>query len=68
MRDAAEWGRSWRSAGTERSYVHKAWNRGKRSVMVDVSSSSDRELLRKLITGADVLVDEGPGGRSRLRG
>ena len=50
-------------AGTERSLVHRGYNRGKRSVVLDLTGSEDdRDRLRTLIAGADVLVESsGPG-------
>ncbi len=46
----------------ERSLVHWAWNRGKRSVVLDLGHEADRERLRALAAGADVLLEcSGPG-------
>ena len=50
-------------AGPERSLVHRAYNRGKRSVALDLDASeSDRARLRELIAGADVLIESGGPG------
>ena len=44
--------------GTERSLRHQAYNRGKRSVVLDIDGSdTDREQLRSLIAGADVVIE-----------
>lgn len=50
-------------AGVERSLVHRSYNRGKRSVVLDLEhSDADRARLHELITGADVLIESsGPG-------
>lgn len=46
----------------ERSLHHWAYNRGKKSVVLDLSSEQGREDLRRLAAGADVLIESaGPG-------
>ena len=46
----------------ERSLVHWAWNRGKRSVVLDLADEADRERFRDLAAGADVLLESGGPG------
>lgn len=47
---------------TERSLFHWAYNRGKRSIELDLDRDDDRAELRRLIVGADVLIESaGPG-------
>ncbi len=41
----------------ERSLYHWAYNRGKRSVVIDLETDDGRRQLRDLITGADVLFE-----------
>ncbi|HEX4507331.1 MAG TPA: CoA transferase, partial [Alphaproteobacteria bacterium] len=46
---------------------YKAWNRGKRSAVLDLKSPADREVFLKLAKGADVLVESfSPGVTKRL--
>ncbi|MDH4147373.1 MAG: CoA transferase, partial [Acidimicrobiia bacterium] len=46
----------------ERSLHHWAYNRGKRSVVLDLQHDADRDRLRELAAGADVLIESaGPG-------
>ena len=54
--------------GPERSLVHRAYNRGKRSVVLDLADNeADQSRLRELITGADVLIESsGPGALDAL--
>ena len=50
--------------GPENSLVHLAYNRGKQSVVLDLAGNeSDREAFRKLVTGADVVIDSAEPGR-----
>lgn len=44
------------------SLQYRSYNRGKRSVMLDPSSASDRSKLRELLSTIDVLIDSGPPG------
>lgn len=49
--------------GPERSLVHWAANRGKRSVVLDVrGSADDRDRFRSLVAGADVLIETADPG------
>jgi crotonobetainyl-CoA:carnitine CoA-transferase CaiB-like acyl-CoA transferase len=51
-------------ADPERSFHHWSYNRGKRSVVLDLAGSeADRDRLRELVKGADVLIDAEPAGR-----
>jgi crotonobetainyl-CoA:carnitine CoA-transferase CaiB-like acyl-CoA transferase len=46
---------------------YKAWNRGKRSAVLDLKTEADRDVLLKLASGADVLVESfSPGVTTRL--
>jgi crotonobetainyl-CoA:carnitine CoA-transferase CaiB-like acyl-CoA transferase len=50
--------------GPENSLVHLAYNRGKQSVVLDLADNeSDREAFRKLVAGADVVIDSAEPGR-----
>jgi crotonobetainyl-CoA:carnitine CoA-transferase CaiB-like acyl-CoA transferase len=49
--------------GPERSLSFWAYARGKRSVALDLEDASDREVLRRLIAGADFLIESEPPGR-----
>jgi crotonobetainyl-CoA:carnitine CoA-transferase CaiB-like acyl-CoA transferase len=46
----------------ERSLYFWGYNRGKRSVVLDVSSPDGRSRLDELLSGADVLIDASPVG------
>ncbi len=51
------------SADPERSLPHWAFNRGKRSIVLDlVGADADRDELRRLAAGADVLIECGAPG------
>lgn len=53
--------------GPETSLFHWSYNRGKRSVVVDLATEAGRERLKALAAGADVLVDSaGPGKLAEL--
>ena len=55
--------------GPENSLVHLAYNRGKKSVVLDLASSEhDREQLKKLVAGADVLIESAGPGRMEALG
>ncbi|MGH3341773.1 MAG: CaiB/BaiF CoA transferase family protein [Carbonactinosporaceae bacterium] len=57
--------RSWESGGLNATFV--AFNRGKRSVVLDLKSSEGKELLCGLVETADVLVENfRPGVLDRL--
>lgn len=46
---------------------YRAWNRGKRSALLDLSNEEDRRVLRSLAAAADVLVESfAPGESERL--
>ena len=53
-----EWGPPWIDVEGERSaaYFH-ACNRGKRSIVVDFSTAEGQETIRRLVAGADVLIE-----------
>ena len=49
--------------GPETSLQHQAYNRGKASIVLDlVASETDRDRLRELVKGADVLIESGAPG------
>ncbi len=54
--------------GLERSLVFWAYARGKRSVALDLEDESDRAVLRRLIAGADFLIESEPPGRLEALG
>ena len=55
--------------GPENSLVHLAYNRGKKSVILDLASSeTDREAFRMLVSGADVVLESGDPGRMEALG
>ncbi len=45
-----------------------AWNRGKKSVVLDVEDRAGRKALRRLVDSADFLVESGPPGHLRPLG
>ncbi|GAA2312962.1 CaiB/BaiF CoA transferase family protein [Streptomyces violaceusniger] len=47
----------------ETRYLHEQANRNKRSVAVDLTTGAGQEILRRLLTGADVLVTNATGDR-----
>src|SRR5215218_3954311 len=49
--------------GAERSLTHFAYNRGKRSVVLDLEDEAGRDDFRRLVAGADVLVESADPGR-----
>ena len=53
--DTRGWGPPFDSTGTSAYYL--SINRNKKSLAADLASPSDRELIRSLIAGADVVVD-----------
>ncbi|MEA3215369.1 MAG: hypothetical protein QOJ19_1525, partial [Acidimicrobiia bacterium] len=55
-------------ADEERSLVHWSFNRGKRSVVLDLAGSADdREAFGRLVEGADILIESGhPGEMAAL--
>lgn len=53
--------------GVENSLYHQHFNAGKRGVTLDVRSTEGAELLRRLVAGADVLIEtEAPGEMDAL--
>ena len=46
----------------ERSLFFWQYNRGKRSIVLDLENAPDREQLRELLSGADVLLESTPAG------
>ncbi|MEZ4334078.1 MAG: CoA transferase [Myxococcota bacterium] len=46
----------------ERSLAFAAWERGKRSVVLDLAAPDERARLLALVAGADFVLDSGPGG------
>jgi crotonobetainyl-CoA:carnitine CoA-transferase CaiB-like acyl-CoA transferase len=49
--------------GPERSLAFWAYARGKRSVALDLDDARDRDVLRRLVAGADFLIEAEPPGR-----
>ena len=64
------WGPPWvgdADAGTRTAAYYLAVNRNKRSVRLDLRQESGAEVLRRLLTGADVLIENfRPGSLARL--
>ena len=64
------WGPPWVgdvAAGTRTAAYFLAVNRNKRSIRLDLRSAEGREVLRRLLAGSDVLVENfRPGGLARL--
>ena len=54
--------------GPENSLIHRSYNRGKRSVVLDlVASDAARDRFRQLVAGADVVIESGaPGALAKL--
>ncbi|MGF1599392.1 MAG: CaiB/BaiF CoA transferase family protein [Acidimicrobiales bacterium] len=50
-------------ADPERSLTHFAYNRGKKSVVLDIEADDDRHRLRRLLTTADVVISSDVPGR-----
>src|SRR5436190_5405958 len=46
----------------ERSLFFWQYNRGKRSIVLDLRQSEDRDRFRSLVAGADVLLESTPRG------
>ncbi|MGD9806569.1 MAG: CaiB/BaiF CoA transferase family protein [Hyphomicrobiaceae bacterium] len=49
-------------ADPERSLFFWQYNRGKRSIVLDLKTQSDQERLRSLVASADILLDSTPKG------
>jgi crotonobetainyl-CoA:carnitine CoA-transferase CaiB-like acyl-CoA transferase len=57
----------WRDPRDDESFMWKLLNRNKRAVVLDLKSSDDLAVMRRLIAGADVLVENNrPGTLERL--
>lgn len=54
--------------GPERSLFFWAYARGKRSIALDLDDARDREVLRRLVAGADFLIESEPPGRLEALG
>lgn len=54
--------------GADRSLFHWSYNRGKRSVVLDLDDPADRDALLELVAGADVLVESFDPGELERRG
>ncbi len=50
------------------SLTHAAYNRGKRSVTMDIGADAGREAFRSLVAGADALIESGDPGELAARG
>ncbi len=50
----------------DRSLMHWATNRGKRSIVLDPSDATDRDHFAALIAGADILFTDDPGRLAQL--
>ncbi|MDP2012671.1 MAG: CaiB/BaiF CoA-transferase family protein [Actinomycetota bacterium] len=54
-------------SGTTTSPVHSALNRGKRSLTLDIRDPKGAEIFRRLVAGADIVIDSHrPGALSEL--
>jgi len=60
----------WRGgeAGLERSLFFSAYARNKRGLELDLHNEEDREHLRRLVSGADFLIESEPPGRMQALG
>jgi crotonobetainyl-CoA:carnitine CoA-transferase CaiB-like acyl-CoA transferase len=60
----------WRGgeAGLERSLFFSAYARNKRGIALDLHDEEDREHLRRLVSGADFLIESEPPGRMQALG
>ncbi|MBO0730812.1 MAG: CoA transferase, partial [Acidimicrobiaceae bacterium] len=54
--------------GPRQSLSHWSYNRGKKSVVLDLASRPGRDELRRLAAGADVLIESGMPGELRSLG
>jgi crotonobetainyl-CoA:carnitine CoA-transferase CaiB-like acyl-CoA transferase len=52
----------------DRDVGHRTWDRGKRSVSLDLDSDADRQLVDRLLAGADVLITDLDQASARARG
>ena len=61
---------AWRGgeAGLERSLFFSAYARNKRCIALDLHDEEDREHLRRLVSGADFLIESEPPGRMQALG
>ena len=55
-------------ADPERSLFFWQYNRGKRSIVLDLQRPADQETFRSLVAGADVLLESTPRGELEARG
>lgn len=66
-RDGGDPMRAWQGGAKPQSPQFAAYNRGKRSVALDLSIPTDRDVLLSLVDGADVLLENfRPGVMDRL--
>ena len=64
---AGDWSRGLSTREGTQSAMHVAFNRGKRSVVLDLQTDAGREALGRLAAGADVMIEAfRPGVASRL--
>src|ERR1700720_3421054 len=54
--------------GTERSLIHWSYNRGKKSVVLDLTDAVDRQHFLALVRGADVVIESFASGYLRSMG
>ncbi|MDH3680851.1 MAG: CoA transferase, partial [Acidimicrobiia bacterium] len=54
--------------GVDRSFHHWSYNRGKRSVVLDLDTTDGQERLRNLALGADILIESADPGTMAGRG
>src|SRR6187397_1669715 len=60
-------GMGWRDPRDDESFMWKVLGRGKRAVVLDLKDDGDLDAMRKLVDGADVLVENlRPGTIERL--
>src|SRR5262247_3317367 len=52
----------------ERSLFFWQYNRGKRSIVLDLRQGNDRERFRSLVASADILLESTPRGELEARG
>lgn len=57
-----------RSTEDLRSHQFRAFNRNKRSIVLDLGSAADRTDFEALIRGSDFVIESGPGGYAATHG